>query len=81
MTATSQTPGPAWKVITQVETTGRNQANNFVPGWQITYQLTGSGQTGSVFVPASSYTPANVISAINNAAALVDQVANLTSDS
>lgn len=58
--------------ITKVDAQG-----GFADGWQVNY-LTGSGVTGSVFVPDALYNPDNVRRMITAAVVANDQVQGLT---
>lgn len=69
----------SWEVTGQVaDQTTITTAGQVVTGHQV-YFITGTGYRGSVFVPDEQYTPANVKTLINAAAARGDQVAELTS--
>lgn len=75
------TPTPAagtWKV------TGQNQVTEIQPGGTPTqgvrvYYMTGTGQSGNVFVPMAQYTPDGVTAAVSAAAATMDAIGTLTS--
>ena len=77
--STPATPAPStWKV------TGQNQVTEIAPGGSPTqgvrvYYATGTGQSGSVFVPLSKYTPDGVAAAVTEAAATMDVIGSLTS--
>jgi hypothetical protein len=46
---------PAWTVVGQTEDYGQNEQGAYVPGVRVTFR-TANGSTGSVFIPAESYT-------------------------
>lgn len=68
-----------WAVQSQQMRTTVNGAGQVQEGYVITF-LTGKGHTGQVFVPNSSYTPANVAEAIQAQADLLDAVGSLVSE-
>lgn len=70
--------GAQWRVIGTVPATGRDSSNQFVAGWNVTYQLS-SGPTGNVFVAKAGYTRDALRAAIAADAATLDDIANLTS--
>jgi len=74
-------PNPAdlttWKVTGQTEYTQVATTGPPVQGVKVFY-TTGQGHSGSVFVPYSQYNQANVRAAINQAAATMDAVGQLT---
>jgi hypothetical protein len=78
-TPDTTTPMPAWTVTAQQETTIINAAGNAVDVMHVTFQLP-DGTQGSVNVPLSAYTAANVKKAIADKAATLDAVNNLTSE-
>jgi hypothetical protein len=55
-------------------------AGNPIAGHQVSF-VTGTGATGTVFVPEAHYSPASVRALINAKAATADQIASLTSGS
>jgi hypothetical protein len=68
-----------WQVTSQ--STGQvtvNQAGNVVEG-VIVYFITGQGNEGSVFIPNTAYSAANVRARVDQAAATLDEVGNLSS--
>lgn len=69
-----------WKVTQVVDGTGPDSTGRFVVGKTITFQLD-TGHTGTVFVPATDANPDAVKLAVQQAAANLDAIANLTSDS
>ena len=75
-------PNPADLVTWTV--TGQNEQTNIQPGGQPVkgmqvFFTTGGGHAGSVFVPYSQYTTANVRNLINPVAAQIDAVGALSS--
>lgn len=78
MAGSDVTKPSSWKV------TGQNQVTEIQPGGTPTqgvrvYYTTGTGQSGNVFVPMTSYTPDGVAAAVAAAAATMDAVGTLTS--
>lgn len=76
----SPSNGVTWRVDSQVQRTRVNALGGVEDGYDIAF-TTGAGHNGSVFVPESRYTPANVRAAIAEKAALMDQVGSMTHDS
>lgn len=68
-----------WRVTGQVERTQIDPTGRPVQGMTVTFQ-TGSGTTGSVWLPLPLYTPDNVRKAIGEAASGIEAVAGLTSE-
>lgn len=71
---------PSWQVTGQAERTDIAADGTPVRG-MVVYFTTGAGHQGSVFVPASQYTPDTVRAMIAAAAARMDAVGALTSES
>lgn len=75
-------PNPAdlvtWSVTGQTEQTQIAPGGTPVKGVQVFY-TTGAGHQGSVFVPYTQYTQANVRNLLNTAAAQMDSIGALTS--
>lgn len=67
-----------WTVTGQNEQTQIDPGGNPVKGVTVFY-TTGAGHTGSVFVPYAQYTQANVRNLVNQAAAAMDSIGALTS--
>ena len=79
MAGTSEVqPGGTWQVTGQLEQTKINAAGRVVEGVQVLF-TTGTGSTGSVWIPRNLFTPDAVRAAVSAAAANVDAVATLTS--
>jgi hypothetical protein len=78
------TPGPAggppWSVVSVTETTDQDATGRYAKGKAVTFQL-GSGAMGTVFVPNANWTPDTVKALINQAAANLHAVTNLTDKS
>lgn len=73
--------GPGtWRVDSQSPTSKIDRTNNVVEGYDIAF-TTGLGNHGTVFVPHLQYTPPLVRDAVAAAAAAVDAVGQLTSES
>lgn len=68
-----------WRVDSQTQRQRVNANNALEDGYDIFF-TTGEGHNGSVFVPASKYTPAQVKAAIDQAAAQMDAIGALTHD-
>ncbi len=64
-----------WKVTNQRQTTS-NVAGTFVDAMQVTFE-TAKGDTGSVTVPLTSYSPDAVAAAIDDRVTAMDAVAEL----
>ena len=78
MSTPAGTASSSWKV------TGQNQVTEIQPGagpvqGVRVYYSTGTGQSGSVFVPAAKYNPEGVAAAVAEAAATMDAIGSLTS--
>jgi hypothetical protein len=74
MTLSVPTPPPSgFKVTSQQDSSGQDQTGHYVPGRMI-YFVTGNGTPGSVFIPLTQYTPANVIAAVASLAQQIDSV-------
>lgn len=78
MTQPMPPPVTSWQVTGQAERTDIANDGTPVRG-VVVYFLTGAGHQGSVFVPATQYTPDNVRAMIAKAAAQMDAVGALTS--
>lgn len=78
MTVPMPPPVTSWQVTSQTERTDIASDGTPVRGMAV-YYTTGAGHAGSVFVPASQYTPDNVRAMIAAAAARLDAVGALTS--
>ena len=76
------TPGGAggaplgWEVTGQQETTGMNDAGQFVPGVRVSFRLK-DGAAGSVFVPEAQYSPDRVAALVAVRAAKMLAVSGL----
>ena len=75
----TETTTPTWRVTGQQERTQIDATGRPVQGMTVLFQ-TGSGVTGSVFLPLPLYTPDNVRKAIAEAASGIEAVSGLTSD-
>jgi hypothetical protein len=73
------TPRPRWAVDSQTPRTRANATGTVEDGYDIAFH-TADGHNGLVFVPKSKYTPAAVSAVIDQAAADVDTIGSLTSD-
>lgn len=71
---------PGWHVTSQSEYTEIAADGTPVRGIKV-YFATNAGRNGSVFVPPGQYNPDTVRAMIAAAAANVDAIGNLTSDS
>lgn len=69
--------GPAWTVISQVETMGIGPTGTAGSGVKVTFR-TMDGTTGSVFVPDAQYNADTVKAAIIAKAATLAEVKGLT---
>ena len=69
--------GPAWTVISQVETMGIGPTGTAGSGVKVSFR-TIDGTTASVFVPDAQYTADNVKSAIAARVATLAEVKGLT---
>lgn len=78
-TQASGTGSPAWQVTGQTPDFGAGPAGLNVPGWKVTFKLN-SGSAGSVFIPATQYSAANVKALIAPLAAEMAAVDGITSD-
>lgn len=78
-TGTTLPPKGGWRVGSQVQATRRTSNGQLVEGWEVHF-LTGYGVSGSVFVPAATYDPATVRTAIAAKVRNLDAVAVLSSD-
>lgn len=76
---TQPSGAPAWRVTGQQATSRASDDGQLQDGVTVFF-TTGNGQRSSVFVPNSLYQPDNVRAAIATRAALVDQVAGMTSE-
>lgn len=66
-----------WTVTTQRETQELIAGGRFEKGVEVGFR-TGYGVDGTVFLPYSMFTPANVSAAINARAAMLDGISNLS---
>lgn len=71
---------PKWKITGQPQASGPDGNGGFTRGRNVTYQLA-DGTTGTVFVPNANLTPDFVKAAIDDDAARVAAIAQLTSES
>ena len=69
-----------WRVLNAIDGTGQDAGGRYVVGKNVTYQLE-SGQTGTVFIAGTSFTPEQVSAAIRAEAQNLADVLNLSSDS
>lgn len=77
---TPNTPGvTSWRVTGTTEATEIAPDGTPVRGLRV-YYTTGTGQSGSVFVPKGQDTPDNIRSVIAQAAANLDGIMGLTSE-
>jgi len=67
---------PTWHITSQAETAGDYGNGQFGQGVRITFQ-TVDGLTGSVFVPISSYTKANVQKLVAEKVALMADIQSM----
>jgi len=67
----------AWRVTGQTPTTRPSPSGEFIDGWTVSFQ-TVLGNTGTVFVPASMYTPDQVRQAIAAQARVLDEISTMT---
>lgn len=79
MTMATPPPVTSWHVTSQTEFTQIGTDGTPVRGVKVFF-ITGTGQQGSVFVPASQYTPDQVRAQIEQAAQVADQVGSLSSE-
>jgi len=77
-TAMSGAPGPAWKVVNVVAGTGQNSSGQWVQGNRVTYEIAGSGVSGTVFVPNGT-SPDAASALIDADAQNLHAIRNLTS--
>lgn len=70
-------PSVSWRVTGQQQTVETGTGNQPVRGYRIMF-ATGTGASGSVFVPQSAYNRQNVAAVVGTAAAEVAAVQNLT---
>lgn len=78
MTDTPLPAGVTWRVVAQQETTAPGPAGTYTKGVIVSFLLN-SGEQGSVFVPNQTYSADTVRAAVNAKAALMAEVAALTS--
>lgn len=71
--------GPSWTVSNATQTTAQDATGRFAKGWEVTYTLD-SGYSGTVFVPGDVLNQDQVRAAINQSAAALHSVVNLTSN-
>lgn len=75
----NQQAGPvSWTVTSQGESTEIQSNGQAVRGYRV-YFTTGTGQSGSVWIPESSYTPERAKLLVGAAAANADAIGNLSS--
>lgn len=67
---------PTWTVVGQAEDYGQNEQGAYVSGVRVTFR-TATGSTGSVFIPAASYTVAKAREVVGAMAAQMAAVDNL----
>jgi len=72
-----QSQAVSWRVTGQMQTTRPSPSGEFVDGWLITF-TTAAGNTGTVFVPSSQYTPDQVRAAIAAQARVMDEISAMT---
>lgn len=70
----------AWSVTAQSPRTVATATGGVVDGYDVAF-TTAEGHSGTVFVPAARYNPANVKAAVQAEADKLDAVGALTSDS
>lgn len=70
------TPGGGWEVTGQVEGVKPDNTGKFVAGVTVSFH-TNTGQTGSVFIPDTQYTPENVKRLVAAKADMMTAVAGL----
>lgn len=76
----AQADGARWTVTGQpTATVQQDPSGRAVRGYEVTFQL-GTGQTGQVFIPGSSFVPDQAKAAIAAAAANLAAIVNLSSD-
>jgi hypothetical protein len=75
----TQGNGSGWRVVSQAQTTDVDMDNRFVEGLRVSF-VTGRGHSGSVFVPLAQATPDNVAAVISDRAAVMDEIAGLSSE-
>lgn len=74
MVQANPNPNPSgYKVTSQQDTSGLDATGRYVPGRMI-YFTTGTGTPGSVFVPMTQFTEANVRALITAQATILDAV-------
>lgn len=71
-----ETPGAAWTVTAQTETTDLNDSGMYVPGVKVQF-VTARGVRGSVFVPTAEYSADNVRKLVSARAAIADEIAGM----
>lgn len=76
MMADEMMPGAGWTVTGQLEQTGLDANNRYVPGVKISFTTAG-GLSGSVFVPDSMYNAASARAAIAARVAQMSEVHGL----
>lgn len=74
------TQAPTWRVTGQFPTTRPTAGGRLVAGVTVQF-VTGSGVSGSVFVPEAMYTPERVKQLIAAKVAPIEAVSSLTSES
>lgn len=72
-------PTSTWRVLSQTSQPQVAPTGGITDGMSIAF-ITGEGNNGTVWVPMSRYTAANVKEAIAAAAAQLDQIGALTHD-
>lgn len=71
-----ETPGAAWTITGQTETTDLNDSGMYVPGVKVQF-VTARGVRGSVFVPTADYTAENVRKLVTARALVADEIAGM----
>lgn len=79
MVPSSSGKAGSWRVTGQTPTTRPGPNGRFVDGMLVHF-ATGLGNVGTVFVPEANYNQATVGRAVAAKAALIDSVAQLSSD-
>lgn len=66
-----------WHIVSQAQVSGLDSTGHYVQGVNVTFTLDGNGQTGTVFVPLSSYNADTVKQRVDEFAQHLINVANL----
>ena len=72
----AETPGAAWTITAQTETTDLSDQGMYVPGVKVSFR-TARGINGSVFVKADDYRPERVRELVGAKAAIADEIAGM----